>query len=394
MAGYLQKLGDKKYKLWVSAGFGSGKKRIRNTRTITAKDDQAAEKQLALFIAEVEHNENPTSGKMTFAQFVERWRSTHAKKLAPKTRHGYNRMLDLRILDAMGHIRLDRLRPLHLLDFYEQLRNPEVREDKGKEGPLSEQTILHYHRLISTLLELAVKWQLLPNNIAKRVQAPSVPDRELPSYTRAQVRELMDKLEGQPLKYWLGVMIPLSCGLREGELFGLEWKHIDFKTRRVEVVQASQYLPGEGIFTKAPKTKSGKRKLKLPPFVIPVLQAWKAEQSAKKLKLGTKWYSTDRIMTTWNGKAMYPGTMSQWFPKFLRDNGLAHMNFHGTRHTFATLMDRSAMSDADLSKLLGHTRVSTTKNMYTHADPGADDQAADIMEGLLAPKKKKRKKGA
>ena len=392
MAGHLQKLGGKKYKLWASAGTGAGQKRLRPTRTITAKDDQTAEKKLALFVAEVERNENPTSGKMTFAQFVERWRDTHAKHLAPKTRHGYNRMLDLRILKAIGHIRLDRLRPLHLLDFYEQLREPDAREDKGKQGPLTEQTILHYHRLISTLLELAVKWQLLPNNIAKRVAAPSVPDKELPSYTQEQVRRLMDKLEGQPYKYWLGVMIPLTCGLREGELFGLEWKHIDFDTRRVTIVQSSQYLPGEGVFTKLPKTRSGKRIVRLPQFIMPVLKAWKAEQSMQKLKLGNKWYNTDRVMTTWNGKAMYPGTMSQWFPAFLKENHLAHMNFHGTRHTFATLMDRSVISDADLSKLLGHTRVSTTKNMYTHADPGADDQAASIMDKIFSSKKRSKKR--
>jgi len=391
MAGHMKKVGDKKYKFWVSAGFGAGKKRLRYTKTITAKDDQAAEKQLALFIAEVERNENPTSRRTTFEQFVEKWRETHAKNLAPKTIYGYNYMLDQRILPAMGHLRIDKLRPMHLMDFYQQLREPGCREDDNKDGCLSEQTIMHYHRLISTLLELAVKWQYLPNNIAKRVQAPSVPDKELPCYTRELVREMMDKLESVPLKYWIGVMVPLTCGLREGEVFGLEWSVINLDTGAFSVVKSSQYLPGQGTFDKLPKTKAGKRTLKFPPFVLPVLKSWKAQQAAKKLKLGCKWIDSDRIMTAWNGRPMYPGTMSQWFPKFLKDNELIHLNYHGLRHTFATLMDRSALSDADLSKLLGHTRISTTKNMYTHPDPGADNQAANIMEALLNPKKKQKK---
>jgi len=47
MAGHMKKVGDKKYKFWVSAGFGAGKKRLRYTKTITAKDDQAAEQRLS-----------------------------------------------------------------------------------------------------------------------------------------------------------------------------------------------------------------------------------------------------------------------------------------------------------------------------------------------------------
>jgi integrase len=94
---------------------------------------------------------------------------------------------------------------------------------------------------------------------------------------------------------------------------------------------------------------------------------------------------TDRVMVTWNRRAMYPGTMSQWFPKFLRDNELDYLNYHGLRHTFATLMDRSDISDVDLSRLLGHTKVSTTKNLYTHALPGADYLAASTMQNLIKP---------
>lgn len=387
MAGHMKQVGENKWKFWVSAGFGTGKKRNRFTKTVQAKSELDASKKLALFVAEVEKNENPTSKKTTFEQFTAKWRELHAKKLAAKTQHEYNYYLDERILPAIGHLRLDRLRPTHLLEFYEQLREPGARNDGDETRPLSEQTIMHYHRLIHSMLEIAVQWQYLPNNVAKRIAAPVVPDREMVVYTQDQVRAMMDKLEGEPLKYWLGVMIPLTCGLREGEVMGLEWVNIDLETGVFKVVKSSQYLPGKGTFEKTPKTRAGLRGLRFPAFVLTVLKEHHLQQAKKQLKLGDKWQKSGRVMTTWNGRAMYAGTLSQWFPAFIKRHKLDYLNYHGLRHTFATLMDRSAISDADLSRLLGHTRISTTKNLYTHPAPGADEQAAIIMDDMLNPKK-------
>jgi len=388
MTGYIQPWKPGKYRLFVSAGSGVGKKRIRHTKVISAKNDQDAEKQLALFVAAVERNEVTVSGKISVDKFADQWLELHVEpNLAPKTIDRYKGLL-VRTRKAIGHIRLDKLRPMHLLEFYKNLRAPEVRDDK-KAGLLSERTVLHYHRMIHSMLEHAVRWQMIPNNPAKRIESPTVPDKEMVVYTHDQVRKLMDKLEGVDLKYWIGVVLPLTCGMREGEVFGLEWKDIDRETGKFKIERASQYLPGKGVFDKDPKTRTGKRSLRVPPFVIPVLNALYVAQAKKHLKLGDKWISSDRVMVTWNGRAMYPGTMSQWFPKFLRDNELDYLNYHGLRHTFATLMDRSEISDVDLSRLLGHTKVSTTKNLYTHALPGADDLAASTMQNLIKPNENK-----
>ena len=393
MTGYIQPWKPGKFRLFVSAGSGIGKKRIRHTKVIEAKSDREAEKQLALYIAEIEKGEVTICGKISVDTFIDKWLELHAEpNLAPKTIHRYKGLL-VRIRASIGHIRLDKLKPMHLVEFYKNLREPDVREDK-KDGLLAERTVLHYHRLIHTMLEHAVRWQMIPNNPAKRLEAPSVPDSEMPVYSQEQVRLLMDKLEKAPLMYWLGVVLPLTCGMREGEVFGLEWKDIDLKTGKFKIVRASQYIPGQGIFDKEPKTRTGKRGLQAPPFVLPVLKAWRTEQVKLRLKLGDKWIESDRLMTAWNGKALYPGTMSQWFPKFLREQKLDSLNYHGLRHTFATLMDRTEISDADLSRLLGHTKVSTTKNLYTHAMPGADSLAANLMQNIIKPSKNKARKAS
>ena len=72
-----------------------------------------------------------------------------------------------RTYQAIGHIRIDKLQPHHLLDFYKQLGEPGMNQRTG--GGLSPKTILHYHTFISSILERAVKWQMIRENPCHRV---------------------------------------------------------------------------------------------------------------------------------------------------------------------------------------------------------------------------------
>jgi len=63
----------------------------------------------------------------------------------------------------MGHLKVEQIRPTHLLEFYANLQEDGIRED-GKPGGLSEKTILQHHRIISSILNDALEWQVIPSN--------------------------------------------------------------------------------------------------------------------------------------------------------------------------------------------------------------------------------------
>lgn len=404
MAGSIEKRGENKYRLVVSGGFGPGGKRIKHTRTITATRPQDAEKALALFIAEIEKGQVVDSSKITLAGFVERWLRDYAEtNLAPKTHYRYKQLLDSRILPALGHIRLQSIRPNHLLEFYRNLQEEGIREDvrcsvKSEElkaiikqkglrivdlcrksgvsdetikrarsggsvklktaqalstalevkletlftrqapGKLSDQTVKHYHRLLSALLQDAVEWQLLVSNPASRVKPPKVAKKQVACYDEEQTAALLQAVSQEPLQYQVIIILALSTGLRRGELMGLEWKDIDFDNRVIKVTRASQNLPGVGVFTKEPKTESSNRVVSVPESVMLLLKKYKASQSEERMKIADKWFDSDRIFTTWDGRPMFPDTISNWFPEFLKQHGLPHITFHGLRHTAATLL--------------------------------------------------------
>lgn len=138
-----------------------------------------------------------------------KWLKDYAEpELAPKTLLSYKQMLSNRIIPALGHIKLNKIQPTHLIEFYNNLREEGIRLDK-KSGTLSDRTIQYYHRLISSILETAVKWQYILNNPAARVSAPKVKRKEVECFSIKQTQYLLDLLNYEPIKYKTAILY--SC---------------------------------------------------------------------------------------------------------------------------------------------------------------------------------------
>lgn len=383
MPGSIEKRGKNSYRLVVSAGTGPGGKRIRYTKTIRADSDKKAEKELAKFVAEIESNTYVEPSKITLKTFSEWWLKDYAENnLAPKTIYEYKRLLDLRILPAMGHLKLSKIKPIHLVEFFSNLQEDGIRED-GKEGGLSNSTIRHYYVLIKKMLRTAVKWHLIPSNPADNVDPPRVKKKEAGYYTEDEIKALLKALENEDTKYKTAVLVSISCGLRLGELMGLKWEHIDFKSNTIEIEQTIQYLPGRGTFTKEPKTESSKRIVSVPEPAMRMLKIQKTEQAEQRLKCGSLWNDAGYVFTQWNGLPMHPSTPSKWFSKFLERHNLKKITFHQLRHTSATMLIHSGLNIKAVSARLGHSNTSTTLNIYSHALRSADKVAAEKIEEIM-----------
>jgi len=379
MAGYYEKTKSGKYRLFASAGTGPGGSRKRLTKTIEAKSDREAEKALAKFVAEVEKGEYIEPSKLKFSELVERWLRDYGEvHLAPKTLHRYKQLLD-RAIQAMGHLPIEQIKPLHLVEFYANLQESGVRED-GRPGGLSGRTILHHHRAISAALQDAVEWGLISSNPAARVKPPKVTRKPAACYDEEQIAAMLSALEKEELKHQVLVYTALFTGLRRGEVMGLEWRHIDFEGGMATIEQSSQYLPGQGQITKSPKNESSARVISLPLFLVDMLRQYKKEQLKHRLKIGDLWQGYDRIFTTWDGRPAHPEWPSQWFSKFIKKYELPHLNFHGLRHTAATMLINQGLPAKNISGRLGHSNISTTMDIYGHLLKSADKEAADRLE--------------
>lgn len=400
----INKDGSVSYRLFVSDGYGEGGKRQRYTRTVKAKNRKEAEKLLAQFVTEVEAGQLIDNKKITLQVFTDKWLTEYAEKnLAPKTISRYKQLL-ARINYVLGHRRLIDIRPLHIIEFCNNLTESGIRSD-GQAGGLSPRTVLHHHRLLHSVLETAVKWQYLKENPARRVEAPKVPKAEARYFDENQTMILLEALEDAPLKYKTLIHLTLYGGLRAGEVLGIEWKDINFENRTIEIKRTSQYVDKK-IITKTPKNESSCRLVTYPKNIMTMLKTYRVWWNAEKAKCGDKWHETDRLFVMWDGQPMHPLTPSKWYLQFIREYNnritaderlseddkkrltLPEVNFHGLRHTSATLLISQGHDIKTISARLGHSTASTTMNIYSHALRSADTAAADGLEAMLTRKKK------
>ena len=255
-------------------------------------------------------------------------------------------------------------------------------------GELSSNYMLHLHRLLSSILEKAVKWQVLLYNPCGRVEAPKIERKEAEYLDEFQAQELLQCLEKEPLQYRAMITLLLYSGMRRGELCGLEWSDIDFDNCIIDITKTSLYLTDRGIFDDTTKNETSKRVIKVPASAIDVLREHRTEQIKTKFKLGDKWIDSNKVFTQWNGKAIHPDTITGWFQKFIKKNNLPPIHIHSLRHTNATLLIASGADLRTVSKRLGHSNMTTTSNIYTHAIKSADERAAELLGDILNPIKK------
>ncbi len=391
-------------------------------------------------------------GSIKFEAFVERWMQYYAEKqLKPKTLKTYRTFL-LRINAAIGHISLDHIQPQHLMAFYDDLSKNGIRLDtkyhkrtdfrehlpttqtafsdavgvghctvtafvRGKNisrtsaekiskalnlpfesvfdaedrGKVSSNIIVRYHHLISSILEKAVQWQLIPDNPCRRVKPPRFERKEAHYLDEAQTAHLIELLDDEPIQYRTAILLLLNTGLRRGELCGLEWKDIDFDKAILQVRRNALYLSGRGVFDDTPKTANAQRVIKLPDSCIPMLKEYRTWQEKEQLRLGEQWHDHDKLFTRWNGKPMYPEVLTNWFSEFIKQSDLPHITLHSLRHTNASLLIAAGTNLRTVSARLGHAKASITSDIYAHAIQSADVAAAETLNIILSSKTQKPK---
>lgn len=180
------------------------------------------------------------------------------------------------------------------------------------------------------------------------------------------------------------IMLLIYTGMRRGELFGLEWKDIDFENGYLNIVRTSQYIGNKTLITKEPKTKSSRRCMKISQSLVDLLKEYRAFQSEQRLKTGSEWHNTDRLFTQLNGLPMCPDSLTKWFSNFLKKHNLRQVTLHSLRHTNATLLIAEGTDIRTVSSRLGHSNTATTLNIYTHALKSKDSEAADVLNTVLA----------
>lgn len=270
---------------------------------------------------------------------------------------------------------------------------------------LAPKSILHHHRLISSILAQATRDRIVPFNVADKnyMKAPKLEHKESVFLDDEQARHVLELLENEPIKWKTVMYLLIFSGIRRGELLGLEWKDIDFDNKVIHIRRTSQYVQHMGIITKSPKNDTSFRTIKLSDMMFDQLREYRQYWRKLRKDMCDCWQNTieiilvdgrkqivmnDRLFIKDDSTPMNPDSVTDWTSKFVKRNNLPHFTPHSLRHTHATLLIAEGVSIPTVSRRLGHSSVATTSKIYVHAIQSADEIASDVIDGKLNPKKR------
>lgn len=339
--------------LWVSqysVQTGLGKK----TKYIYGKTRKEVATKLTTAIAERDAGVVFDSGSLRVGNYLDRWLDSVRDTVKDRTWQRHEEVMRLHLKPPLGKVRLDRLNAVQIQSLYRAKLN----------SGLSSRTVQIIHTTLRKALKQAVRWQLVPHNVAETVDPPRSPKKEIRPLSNEQVKVLLEAAE--ETKLYALYILAVTTGMRQGELLALRWNDLDFVT---ESLQIRRTIFGGKI--SAPKTSNSKRSIRL---TQPAIQALQRHQRQGE------WIFSTRVGTPISCHNLHNRC---WKPLLQKAGLPLDTRFHDLRHTFATLLLTKGVHPKIVQEMLGHSTISITLDTYSHVLPNMQKEAVRAMEDVI-----------
>ena len=199
--------------------------------------------------------------------------------------------------------------------------------------PLTNKTVLEYHRFISTVLSQAEKEMIVEYNAAAKATPPKSDTPEAESFQLDEVERIRECLQYEPLKWHVATHLLLLSGCRRGEIAGLKWDHVDWQNSQIKIDQALLSSNKGGVYEDTTKT-STTRYIKLPQETMQLLKEYRTWYTEQRLLNGDHWVNSGYVFIKDNGQPMHPDSLTGWLAKFSKKYDLPHIHPHKFRHPY------------------------------------------------------------
>jgi integrase len=323
------------------------------TRYIYGRD----EGEVANRVAEAIKNRDASidSENMTVVGYLDKWLAAIKDTIRIGTWKQYEMIVRLHIKPTLGNSKLDKLNALQIQSFYRE----------RLDACVSRRRVQYVHVTIHKALKDAVKWRLVPYNVADAVTPPRPNKPEITPLSAYQVNVLLAESRGDRLEALY--VLAVTTGMRIGEIFGLKWSDVDLEAGTVQVRRT---VAADGAIN-PPKTSSSRRTIRLSKLALRALI---------RHPRTAEWVFASAAGTPIGICNFHKNS---WQP-LLKRAGLPHARVHVLRHTAATLLLSRGVPIKVVSEMLGHADVSTTLSIYAHVLPDMQDGAASAMDDLLS----------
>ncbi len=173
-----------------------------------------------------------------------------------------------------------------------------------------------------------------------------------------------------------------EVGVRKAELCGLKWTEVDLRAGVLAIVRQLVKPGPEPIF--GPPKNGQARSIALAAQTVEVLKKHKAWQAKTRLELGTAYRDHGLVFTKTFGEPLQINNLGQReYRRIIEAAGVRPIKFHGLRHTCATLLLKAGTPIKVVAERLGHKRIEMTLDIYAHALPSMQQEAADRLSVMI-----------
>lgn len=368
---------SKRYCIRYSAGYDDVNKKYRQVWESGFKTIELAAKRLLALENQDNANTLNYSSGITLSQHLDKWLNDNGSNLSLKTLQGYKSIIDRHINPALGAIPLNKLTPEDIQRYY----TTKVKHGRidGK-GALSSTSVSHHHTLLHRALQSAVRAHLIPYNPADVEDKPRPQHTEMRTMTKEEVNIFLRA--ARTTEYYPLFLTAVMTGARRGELLALCWGDINLVESEMLIDRAVIQLNDRSLHYKTTKTGKG-RMVALTPENGLVLRSHKEKREAFCKKMKFPFDDDSLVFCHPDGSPYLPDTITQAWSRLVKKSGLKHIKLHGARHTHATLLLDQNVHPLVVSQRLGHAKISTTLDLYSHVKPELQKAAALKFDTIL-----------
>ena len=335
-----------------------------------------AQVECSRLITEMERGTYLEPDKTSLAQFLDIWLADVRPRVSPKTIERYEQICRRNIIPLLGGAILAKLKPAQISTALTKA----LASGRRKGGSaLSPRTVHHMHVVLKSALTQAVRWEMLTRNPSEAVKPPKVERATMHTYDMEQTAAMLDALRGT--RMLVPVMLAAICGMRRGEIAALQWGRVDIEGAQLAVTHSAEQTKA-GVRYKTPKSGRA-RTLALSATVVQELRAHKLRQAEELLRLGVRQTKSTFVCAREDGAPLQPNSLTIYWARLATILPLPRIRFHDLRHGAATHMLSLGIHPKIASERLGHARVGTTLDVYSHVLPGMQEDAAARVDDAL-----------
>lgn len=297
---------------------------------------------------------------------------TKEVNFSENTRSSYRMFLDKHIFPVLGDFLLVDVTPAMitklLVDF----------QKTGK----SHATTIKLYNILNGIFQMAFLDDSIPINPMLKVKRPAprkdehIQEEGEKALTVQELARVLSCVAQEPLKWQAYINLAADSGARRGELCGLQWSDIDWKSNTVTIRRNLQYTPSAGVFEKSPKNGKS-RTVDIGPETVALLKKLREQQAHHSCI--SKWcFTQDGI-----AEPMHPQSPTRYFKKFGDKYGIEDFHPHKLRHTSASIGITNGADVVSVSERLGHSDTAVTLRMYAHANEESIRRAGQTVRDAL-----------